>query len=152
MSTNVMLRNLDISPPQNSDGRRLEVVAEVLTLFGGCQLALDATLVSPLHGDGTHRRGADFTDGAVLCAARKDKVKTYPELCRGNGRALLVVIAGEVGGRWLDETKSFLLCLASTKAAAVTGIARAAWYRRWTCMPAFSAAKGFASSLVGVRG
>ena len=61
-----MLRDLDILPPQNSDGRRLEVVAEGLTLFRGCQLALDATLVSPLHGDGTHRRGADITDGAAL--------------------------------------------------------------------------------------
>ena len=37
-----------------------------LCLFGGCQLALDATLVSPLHGDGTHRRGADITDGTAL--------------------------------------------------------------------------------------
>ena len=35
-------------------------------------------------------------------------MKTYPELCRRSGRALLVVIAGEVGGRWSDETKSFL--------------------------------------------
>ena len=64
-------------------------------------------------------------------------MRTYPELCRGNGKALLVVIAGEVGGRWWDETKSFL-CLASAKAAAVTGrllgSARAAWYRRWTRM------------------
>ena len=75
VSTNVMLRDLDISPPQNSDGRSLEVVAEGLTSFGGCQLALDATLVSPLHGDGTHRRGADITDEAALGEARKDKVR-----------------------------------------------------------------------------
>ena len=34
------------------------------TLFGGCQLALDATLVSPFHGDGTHRRRT-ITDVAV---------------------------------------------------------------------------------------
>ena len=36
---NVMFRDLDISPPQNSDGQRLEVVAEGLTLFGGCRKA-----------------------------------------------------------------------------------------------------------------
>ena len=66
VSTNVMLRDLDISLPQNSNGRRLEVVAEGLTLLGGCQFALDATLVFPLHGDGTHRRGADIIDGAAL--------------------------------------------------------------------------------------
>ena len=94
----VMVRDLDISPPQNSDGRRLEVVAEGLTSFGGCQFALNATLVSPLHGDGTHRRGADIIGGTALGEARKDKVRIYPELCRGNGRALLVVIVGEVGG------------------------------------------------------
>ena len=155
VSTNVMPRYWDISPPQNSDGRRLEVVAEGLTMLGRCQLALDATLVLPHHGDGTHRRGADIKDGAALSEARKDKVKTFPELCRGNGKAFLVVIVGEVGGRWSDETKSFLLCLASAKAAAVTGrlfgSARAAWYKRWTCMLVFSEAKGFASSLVGVR-
>ena len=79
-------------------------------------------------------------------------MRTYPELCRGNGRALLVVIAGEVGGRWLDETKSFLWCLASVKPAAVTGrlfgSARAAFYKRCTCMLACSPAKRFASSLV----
>ena len=33
----VMLRNLDVSAPPSTDGRRLEVVAEELTLFGGCQ-------------------------------------------------------------------------------------------------------------------
>ena len=38
------------------DGRRLEVVADGLPLFGGVQLAVDTTLVSPLHCDGTARR------------------------------------------------------------------------------------------------
>ena len=36
--------------------RRLEVIAEGLSLFGGVQLALDATLVSAHHGDGTPLR------------------------------------------------------------------------------------------------
>ena len=112
VSTNVMLRDLDISPPHSSDGRRLEVVAEGLCVFGGCQLALDATIVSALHGDGTHRRKADVEDGVALKEARRSKEATYPELCRGDGRARLVVIAGEVGGRWSQETKDFLWSLA----------------------------------------
>ena len=82
VSVNAMLRDLDISA-QVTDSRRLEVVAEGLTLFGGCQLALDATLVSPLHRDGTHRRKADTVDGMSLRAARKDKEKTYPGAVRG---------------------------------------------------------------------
>ena len=88
MSTNVMLRDLDISPPQNSDGRRVEVVAEGLTLFGGCQLALDATLVFPLHGDGTHRRGADFTDGAAFVCGQEgqgeDRSRVVPRKWQGS--------------------------------------------------------------------
>ena len=156
VSTNIMLRDLDITPSHRSDARRLEVIAEGLTLFGGSQLAIDATVVSPLHADGTHRRKADTTDGQALAEARKHKERTYPELCRGNGRARLVVIAGEVGGRWSQETKDFLWCLASAKAACVPrrlyGSARAAWYRRWSCLLACSTAKSVASSLLGVRG
>ena len=52
VSTNVMIRDLDIAG-SNTDARRLEVVAEGLSIFGGVQLALDATLVSTHHGDGT---------------------------------------------------------------------------------------------------
>ena len=49
VSTNVMVRDLDLSQAPGVDGRRLEVVAEGLSLFGGAQLANDATLVSALH-------------------------------------------------------------------------------------------------------
>ena len=95
--------------------------------------------------------------------ARKNKETTYPELGQGNGRAHLVVIAGEVGGRWSSETKrwssetkNFLWCLACEKALSASsvfrGSARAAWYRRWSCLLACAAAKAFASSLVGKRG
>ena len=156
MSTNVMLRDLDISPPHSSDGRRLEVVAEGLCLFGGCQLALDATVVSTLHGDGTHRRKADVEDGVALKEARRSKQATYPELCRGDGRARFVVIAGEVGGKWSQETKDFLWCLACEKSNSsprlLQGSARVGWYRRWCCLLACSTAKAVACSLVGHRG
>ena len=156
VSTNVFLRDLDISPVGSTDSRRLEVVAEGLSLYGGCQLAIDATLVSALKGDGTHRRKADTTDGVALLEARKNKETTYPELGQGNGRAQLVVIAGEVGGRWSSETKNFLWCLACEKALSASsvlrGSARAAWYRRWSCLLACAAAKAFASSLVNKRG
>ena len=87
VSTNVFLRDLDISPVGSTDSRRLDVVAEGLSLYGGCQLATDATLVSALKGDGTHRRKADMTDGVALLEARKNKETTYPELGQGNGRA-----------------------------------------------------------------
>ena len=119
-------------------------------------MAIDATVVSPLHSDGTHRRRADAIDGQVLGEARKLKERTYPELCQRDGRARLVVVAGEVGGRWSHETKALLWSLACAKAASLPrrlyGSARAAWFRRWSCLLACSTAKAVASSLLGVRG
>ena len=47
-------------------------------------------------------------DGAGLVRARRRKEATYPELSGANGRARLVVLGCEVGGRWSDECQSFL--------------------------------------------
>ena len=119
--------------PWRCRGRCVSLVG----LFGGCQSALDATLVSPLHGDGSQRRKADEQDAVALADAKKNQMRTYPELYCGNGLARLVVIAGEVGGRWSTKTEDFLWSLASAKAASTTrrlfGSARAAWYCRWCC-------------------
>ena len=58
-----------------------------LPLFGGAQLAVDTTLVSSLHCDGSPHRGAADVDGAVLVVARRRKERTYPELVRPGRRA-----------------------------------------------------------------
>ena len=78
MTTNRMIRDMDLGVPI-TDGRRVEVVADGLPLFGGVQLAIDTTLVSALHCDGSPRRGAAHTDGVTLVAARRRKERTYPE-------------------------------------------------------------------------
>ena len=96
VSTNVMVRDLDLRAPDVLDGRRLEVVAEGFPLFGGAQLALDNTLVSALHCDGSARPHAAIVDGVALVAARRRKELTYPELVGPHSRARLVVLAGEV--------------------------------------------------------
>ena len=58
-----------------------------LPLFGGAQLTIDASLLSPLHCDGTARPGAAHNDGTVLESARRRKERTYPELVGHNARA-----------------------------------------------------------------
>ena len=73
MSSNVMVRELDLRAPDVHDGRRLEVVAEGLPLFGGAQLALDTTLVSALHCDGSTRPHAADVDGVALSPRRRKK-------------------------------------------------------------------------------
>ena len=45
VTTNVMVRDLDLVPQERVDGRRREVVADGLPLFHGAQLAVDTTMV-----------------------------------------------------------------------------------------------------------
>ena len=68
------------------DGRRLKVVAEGLPIFGSMQLAVDAAFVSALHLDGSLRPGAADNDGVAVAAARRRKVRTYPELVGSRNR------------------------------------------------------------------
>ena len=49
----MFVRDMDLRDFDRLDGRRLEVVADGLPLFGGAQLAIDATLVSAIKRDGT---------------------------------------------------------------------------------------------------
>ena len=61
MTTNVMIRDMDLPVPEARGGRRIEIVADGLPLFGGAQLAVDVTLVSPLHCDGSPVVGANVS-------------------------------------------------------------------------------------------
>ena len=76
------------------------MVVDGLPLSGGCQLAVDTTLVCALHCDGSPQNGAAEADGVVLQAARRRKERTSPEKVGPRTRACLVVLAVEVGGRW----------------------------------------------------
>ena len=91
------LRDTNLGDVLPTDDRRVECVVSGLPPLGK-QLAVDATLVSPLKRNGEPRRKADTQDGVALAEARKDKERKYPELERGN-RCRLVVTAMEVGGR-----------------------------------------------------
>ena len=154
VSTNLFVRDLDL-PIANHDARRLEVVTDGLPLFGGAQLAIDTTLVSSVQADGRPRPQCARVDGAALSEARRRKQRTYPELSGTQGRARLVVLAAEVGGRWSDEARAFVSQLAKAKARAVprvlAGRARQAWQHRWSSMLACAAARAFALSLLDKR-
>ena len=64
------------------------------------------------------------------------------------GRATLVVLAVEVGGRWSTSVRDFLVALAAAKAQETPFLlepsVKAAWLFRWSC----AAARSFALSLV----
>ena len=85
VATNLLVRDLLLVPP--NDGRRLKVVVDGLPVYGGAQLAVDTTLVSALHCDGSARRGAAARDGVALAEARRCKERTCPELVQPGRRA-----------------------------------------------------------------
>ena len=152
VSTNVFVRDMDLAHFNAFDGRRLEVVADGLSLWQGAQLAIDTTMVSPLRRDGSARPGAANANGVALAEARRRKERTYPELSGEGGRARLVVLGAEVGGRWSSETSQFLAALAAARARDVPEIlqerAKAAYLRRWSAILACSAARAFTISLL----
>ena len=65
---------------------------------------------------GDHDEEQRSQDGVALRAAKRKKVATYPELVGLHSRAKLVVLGVEVGGRWSDETRTFLSRLAKARA------------------------------------
>ena len=151
--TNVFVRDMDLANFENLDERRFEVVADGLPLHGGAQLAIDTTMVTPLHNNGVARR-ASSRKGLALEVARKRKEITFPELAGEGGRARLVVLATEVGGRWSSETAQFLSSLAWAKTRdlpeELQGHAARAWTRRWQRLLNCAAAKAFGQSLLDV--
>ena len=70
--------------------------------------------------------------------------------------ARLVVLAGEVGGRWAQEIRDFHNQLALGKVRHEPAILRRrvqlAWRMRWQAILSCSAAKAFAASLPELRG
>ena len=110
----------------------------------------------PLRADGApHIQCADV-DGAALRQARRRKECTCPELSGAHGRAKLVVLAAEVGGRWSLEVQTFLRLLVRAKTCSLPEVlqvrARQTWLFRWSSLLACSAAGACASSLLELHG
>ena len=149
--THAYLNNLNVLNVEPSDERRLEVVASGLPTYHGAQVAVDATLVSPLTRKGTARPRAHWQNGAALKDARKKKEKHYPEL-QHSRRCRLVTAGMEVGGRWDEGAYEFLLELAAAKAqqapVVLRGSATRAWLKRWGALLSKAAMDSFASTLV----
>lgn len=151
VAEDVLLQNVSLQGVSARDSRQIEVVANGLPLWHGAQLAVDATLVSPIRRDGRPQPRAAQEDEAQLLVARRRKEAKYAELLRSR-RCRLVVLGIEVGGRWSDEALDFVRLLAKSKARASPAIlrrsAQAAWANRWTGLLAVAASRALACSLL----
>ena len=109
-------------------------------MYHGVALCGDSTMASPLHADGsTWGRAADV-DGVALSRTRLKHERDYPELVRG-GRARLLVLGCEVGGRWEQyqaEQASPLLRVSASMA----------WHRRWLGMLSIAAQTALCETLL----
>ena len=114
VATNVALRELNLDVPA-ADGRRIEVVANGLPFWQGAQIAIDATIVSPVRRDGSARPEADSEPGLALARVLNRKHRTYPELQRAR-RCQLVVFGVKLRGRINRSTLTFRRLLGRAKA------------------------------------
>ena len=151
VARHVRLADMNLDVPV-ADERRIEVVANGLPLWHGSQLAVDATIVSPLTRQGEAHPHADVQPGrAVTNAARRKRHHTYPELGQAR-RCRLVVVGIEVGGRFGSEAVQLLRLLARHRAAAVPRLLRpsaiTAWVARWSGLLAVAAQRALAASLL----
>ena len=152
VATNVLVRDLNLQTAR-PDERRIEVIANGLPLWGGSQLAVDTTRVSPVTSAGAPRHRGGATAGAALADARRSKERTYPEFGRAS-RCRLVVLGIEVGGRWSAEAASFVRLLARARARTALPLQRAAtiaaFVGRWSGLLSVAAARSFAASLLSL--
>ena len=132
--TNVLVRDLDLVAPNPLDSRRLEVVVDGLPLFGGCQLAVDTTLVCALHCDGSPHGAVADADGVVLQAARRWKERTYPELVGPRSRARLVVLAWKWVAVGLLRAGRLCCSWPEPERGTRQRSCRSAWSRRGACV------------------
>ena len=134
-----------------ADGRKIEVVATGLPMARGLPVAVDATIVSPLHADGTAWKEAAAKPGISFGRARTSKQRTYPELFRST-TVHMVVAAAETGGRLSRESLEVLAAAAALRAKdeprPLRRQAARAWRARWCAMLSVAIQDALAATLV----
>ena len=108
----VLLRDANL-PVASGDSRQLDFVAWG-RMFSR-PICGDATIVAPLHRDGTPYALTLDIDGASFLRALADKEATYPELARQNQYGELMVLACETGGRWHHRALTMVSKLVEAK-------------------------------------
>ena len=147
VARNVRVGDMNIDVPV-SDARRIEVVTNGLPLWHGAQLAIDATIVSPVTRTGSARPGAD-TRPAAAGRTQPDANGAKPTQ---SSRARDERGSSYSGLRLAGASASFLRLLAQHRAASVAAplraAARAGWVQRWSGMLAVAAMRAYAASLL----
>ena len=129
----------------------IEIIATGLPVHQGVPLAVDVTMVSPLHANGTPWEEAAVRPGISFKRAYHKKSTTYPELV-GSPIVRLLLAAMETGGRVCCEAVRLIDQAAHAKARAMpaplqTSTARS-WRTRWLTMLSIAGQDALAATLV----
>ena len=147
----VFLADAGLGAIDPSDGRHIEIVVAGLELARGVPLAVDVTLVSTLHADGTPWENADSVAGTACRRVELVKQRTYPELV-GNELLRLVTAASETGGRLNADGLELLDAAAELRVRNEPEVlrrsARRAWRNRWLTMLSLSVQDELSATLV----
>ena len=118
----------------HTDHRRLDLVAHGLATDGGLPVCADVTLRSPVTGVGMPRHRAHQVAGATFGPATREKESKYREYVQAT-HLKFRVLACEVGGRFSDTCRDWLIALASARVRGCNeGVAeskKALLLRRW---------------------
>ena len=148
---NMLIRDLAVPNIDPIDGRKVEVVVTSLPLAHGVPAVVDATMVSPLHADGTPWPRTHLTGGHSFARARRHKETTYPELV--DSPLVHLVVAGmEVGGRMSQEALQLIdvaaVHRAQSEPRALRRQAARAWRARWLTLLGVAGQDALAATLV----
>ena len=91
------------------------MLASGLPFYGGKPLLCDATVRSPLTGEGLAIPAAHRVNGVALQRAEQQKEAKYGDVS-ASGLCKLVTLASETGGRWNDGAIELVDRLATYKA------------------------------------
>ena len=94
------------------------MIVDGLSLYHGKQLAVDATIVCALGGNGKSHEGCSEEDGIAMTRVRKRKEDRYPELVGRRTRAKLV---GVCYGSWWEMERRVLEMFGSTSTRSCPG-------------------------------
>ena len=117
------------------DHRRLDLVVPGLNVERGLTLFCDATIVSPIAGNGDARPATSNRDGVLLEHAEADNNATYHEVLT-SAAGSLQCLSCEVYGRWGNQPVKLVPALAREFARSMhprvrRGTAMALQHRWW---------------------
>ena len=118
-------------------------------------LLCDATVRSPLTGEGLAIPAAHRVNGVALKRAEQQKAAKYGDVCQ-SGLCKLVTLACETGGRWNYEAIELVDRLAVYKAKdappALRRSVQLAYVSRWSAMVGVAVQDAIAASLLAPAG